>query len=149
MSSEEWNPWEDHEGICKSGFNAWWKPEGYSGTVRPQDNDNDGAVHLSGSVGSRQRNGKAAAVPENSMKNGRNWQILEKRKRHPQSSAFHLQQKQCGAERDRTVDLLTASQALSQLSYGPTECIRILVPVLWTGRILNCGAAWRQVFSVG
>ena len=25
-----------------------------------------------------------------------------------------------GAERDRTVDLLTASQALSQLSYSPT-----------------------------
>ena len=26
-----------------------------------------------------------------------------------------------GAERDRTVDLLTASQALSQLSYSPTR----------------------------
>ena len=26
-----------------------------------------------------------------------------------------------GAERDRTVDLLTASQALSQLSYSPTK----------------------------
>jgi hypothetical protein len=26
-----------------------------------------------------------------------------------------------GAERDRTVDLLTASQALSQLSYSPTS----------------------------
>ena len=25
----------------------------------------------------------------------------------------------CGADRDRTDDLLTASQALSQLSYGP------------------------------
>ena len=27
-----------------------------------------------------------------------------------------------GAERDRTVDLLNAIQALSQLSYGPTTC---------------------------
>ena len=27
--------------------------------------------------------------------------------------------KQCGAERDRTADLLNAIQALSQLSYGP------------------------------
>jgi hypothetical protein len=26
-----------------------------------------------------------------------------------------------GAERDRTVDLLNAIQALSQLSYGPTD----------------------------
>ena len=28
--------------------------------------------------------------------------------------------KRSGAEQDRTADLLTASQALSQLSYGPT-----------------------------
>ena len=27
-----------------------------------------------------------------------------------------------GAKRDRTVDLLRAKQALSQLSYGPVEC---------------------------
>src|SRR5438270_9824414 len=29
-----------------------------------------------------------------------------------------------GAERDRTVDLLNAIQALSQLSYGPTRLLR-------------------------
>jgi hypothetical protein len=29
-----------------------------------------------------------------------------------------------GAEQDRTVDLLTASQALSQLSYSPTQTIK-------------------------
>ena len=29
-----------------------------------------------------------------------------------------------GAEQDRTADLLTASQALSQLSYGPTKVKR-------------------------
>jgi hypothetical protein len=28
-----------------------------------------------------------------------------------------------GAERDRTVDLLNAIQALSQLSYGPTRAV--------------------------
>ena len=28
-----------------------------------------------------------------------------------------------GAKRDRTADLLTASQALSQLSYSPTNCV--------------------------
>jgi hypothetical protein len=37
-----------------------------------------------------------------------------KRRKPPQSGGF-----QSGAERGRTADLLTASQALSQLSYGP------------------------------
>ena len=34
-----------------------------------------------------------------------------------------------GAERDRTVDLLTASQALSQLSYSPTYKIKPKIPI--------------------
>ena len=34
---------------------------------------------------------------------------------------FAHRQMNGGAERDRTVDLLTASQALSQLSYGPVS----------------------------
>ena len=38
-----------------------------------------------------------------------------------------------GAERDRTVDLLTASQALSQLSYSPTRKANVLY-TLWTLR---------------
>ena len=40
-----------------------------------------------------------------------------------------------GAERDRTVDLLNAIQALSQLSYGPT--LRMLHPPKWRNRSKN------------
>ena len=49
---------------------------------------------------------------------------------HP-SDCFRLGdrhvRKNGGAERDRTVDLLTASQALSQLSYSPTQGVADLV----------------------
>ena len=34
-----------------------------------------------------------------------------------------------GAERDRTVDLLTASRALSQLSYSPTYKVKSEIPI--------------------
>ena len=35
-----------------------------------------------------------------------------------------------GAEQDRTVDLLTASQALSQLSYSPTQIVVYIKSVI-------------------
>ncbi len=47
-----------------------------------------------------------------------------------QSQTLHLEIG--GAKRDRTVDLLHAMQALSQLSYSPKQCVAV-----WTGRILS------------
>ena len=41
-----------------------------------------------------------------------------------------------GARRDRTVDLLRARQALSQLSYGPRQTLRTLAVPLWRRQIL-------------
>lgn len=40
------------------------------------------------------------------------------KKKHPNYGCFLN-----GAKRDRTDDLLTASQALSQLSYSPIRCV--------------------------
>jgi hypothetical protein len=57
-----------------------------------------------------------------------------------------------GAERDRTVDLLNAIQALSQLSYGPTMFLAGC-PILRQGTGTNAAGAskfpWRAILAEG
>ena len=42
---------------------------------------------------------------------------------------FKIKEYFCGAERDRTADLMTASHALSQLSYSP----KLYIVIYWSG----------------
>ncbi len=61
----------------------------------------------------------------------RNFQIVKEQKSSKEKSSFSfadsnlatVHQKNGGARRDRTADLLRARQALSQLSYGPLTCL--------------------------
>jgi hypothetical protein len=58
-----------------------------------------------------------------------------------------------GAERDRTDDLLSAIQALSQLSYSPTFCCRLPLTTPRTSefrgaRIIGAGVRGRKVESI-
>ena len=50
---------------------------------------------------------------------------------------FKIKEYFCGAERDRTADLMTASHALSQLSYSPKIYIfTLLVRSIWFPRFI-------------
>ena len=54
-----------------------------------------------------------------------------------------------GAERDRTVDLLNAIQALSQLSYGPTGTVFVAKGGVHVNRPSGMvGRSWPTYFSV-
>ncbi len=63
---------------------------------------------------------------------------------------LQLQKENGGAERDRTVDLLNAIQALSQLSYGPTGRAFLAEGdsiVNESVRMRRFGSAWGLVVS--
>ena len=54
------------------------------------------------------------------------------------SKLLNLTSSSGGAKRDRTVDLLRAKQALSQLSYGPIFLQAIPIQNWWVWADLNC-----------